>query len=345
MSLITLSSIASSLTVRFRDEVEKQINRATVLLQVLPKGNGTTGKRLDWAVSFGTSVGAARNEGADVSGDGNHDTKAPATLEFGNYDDHFTVTGKAIRGAAAAGNPAQLANLFGESMGDCITRLAKGIAQGLYDGTGATNFIHGLTATAGPLQATGEYANIDRATYPQWAANVYTNSGVPRSLTKPLMRSVRRGIYEASGMRPDLIVCSPAVHEAYGNTFQLERRYVQEIVVRGQKIVLDGGWAVLEFDGIPVIEDVDCSDEMLFLNTSVMAVRQLPDIGAGLPGDMSVELRGTPEEQFGAQSANITARVIPCASSGDYRRFQLISYPQLQARRCNALGRLGDLAV
>ena len=344
--MVQTSAITNSLTNRFRPEIESQINRACVLLQVLPKGDGRTGKRLDWVVSFGTAVGAARNEGASVSGNGNSDDKIPAHLEFGNYDDHFTVTGKAIRAAAAAGNPEQLAGLMEEEVKDCSERLAKGIAVDCYTGSGATNYIHGLTATAGPLAATGEYAGIDRATYPQWASNAYSNGGAVRSLSRDLMRSVRRGIYEASGRKPDLIVCSPGVHEKYGQTFEQQRRYVTEIKMRGQTIILDGGYYALEFDGIPVIEDNDCPDnDMLFLNTNFLDIRQLPDIGEGNPAYAHRDLRGTPEEQFGARDTGISARINMLSRDGDFVRFQMIAYPALRSRRNNVHARLTDLAI
>lgn len=343
MSLVTLSAVASALTTRFRPEVEGQINRATVLMSLLPKGYGETGKNISWTVSTGTAVGAARGEGADVA-TFNNDDKTPATLEYGNYDDAFAVSGKALRAAAAAGNPEQLAALFAEQLRDSSQRLAKGIAIDLYTGSGATNFIHGLLATAGPLSATGIYAGINRASFPQWASNVFGNGGVPRALDRNLMRRVRRLVYIASGMKPDLIMCSPVIHEIYGNTFQAERRYLQEVRLRGQTIVLDGGWAALEFDGIPVIEDVDCPDgEMLFLSTSMLAIKQLPDIGAGNPAMDQVGIKGTPEEQFGDRGPQITARVNALARSGDKVNMQLIAYLNLQLRRPNSCGRLTDL--
>lgn len=346
MALVQYSAISPALTIKFRPEIESQINRSTIVLQILPKGDGNSGKRLDWVVGFGTAVGAARNEGASVSGDGNSDDKVPATLEYGNYDDHFTITGKAIRAAAAAGNPEQLAGLMTEEVKDTSERLAKGIAIDCYTGSGATNYIHGLTASSGPLAATGIYANVNRSTYPQWASNVYSNGGINRSLNRDLMRTVRRGIYEASGRKPDVILCSPGVHEQYGQTFEQQRRFVTEIKLRGQTIILDGGYYALEFDGIPVIEDNDCPDnDMLFLNTNFLDLRQLPDIGDGNSAYAQRDLRGTPEEQFGQRDAGITARINMLSRDGDFVRFQMICYPALRSRRNNVHARLTDLQI
>ncbi len=344
MSLVAMAQIASSLTTIFEEQITSQINRATVLLQVLPVGPGTTGKNISWNARFGTAVGGARAEGLAVAVL-NNDTKVPATLEFGTYDDAFGVTGKAMAAARAARNPEELANLFVDELGDCVERLAKGIAQDLYEGTGATDHIMGLVYTGGGIMNTGQYAGIDRGTYPQWQGTVMENGGVGRALTFDLMREMRRRIYSASGLKPDLIVTTPELHEKYGKLFGQQRRYVQEVRLRGQTISLDGGYQMLEFDGIPVLEDVDCTAEsMLFLNTRFVRVVQLADQVDNVNQSMSmIGLAGTPEEQLGQPTAKLTARVNPLGRDGDSYKFQLICYPQLQVRRPNSCGVIIDL--
>lgn len=342
--LVAMSVIANSLTTIFEDQITSQINRATVLLQVLPVGPGTTGKNISWNARFGTDVGAARAEGLAVA-TLNNDTKVPATLEYGTYDDAFGVTGKAMAAARAAKNPEELANLFVDELGDSIERLAKGIALDLYTGTGATDHIMGLVTTGGGIMNTGQYANIDRSTYAQWQGTVMANGGVGRALSFDLMREMRRRIYSASGLKPDLVITTPELHEKYGKLFGQQRRYVTEIRMRGSMITLDGGYQMLEFDGIPVLEDVDCvANMMLFLNTRYVRVLQLPDQVDSVNNSMSmVGLAGTPEEQLGQPSSKLTARINPLGRDGDSYKFQLICYPQLQVRRPNSCGVIKDL--
>ena len=344
MSTVAMAQIADALTTLFEDQITSQINRATVLLQVLPVGPGTTGKNITWAARFGTAVGGARAEGLAVA-TLNNDDKVPATLEFGTYDDAFGVTGKAMAAARAARNPEELANLFVDELGDCVERLAKGIALDLYTGSGATDHIMGLITTGGGIMNTGQYAGIDRSSKTQWQGTVMSNGGVGRALTFDLMREMRRRIYNASGLKPDLIVTTPELHEKYGKLFGQQRRYIQEIRLRGQTITLDGGYQMLEFDGIPVLEDVDCSSgHMLFLNTRYVRVLQLPDQVDNVNQSMAMTgLAGTPEEQLGAPSAKLTARINPLGRDGDTYKFQLICYPQLQVRRPNSCGVIKDL--
>lgn len=343
MSTVALSTIASALTTLFEDQITSSINRATVLLQVLPVGPGTTGKNITWPVRFGTAVGGARAEGADVV-TFNNDAKVPATLEYGTYDDAFGVTGKALAGARAAGNPAELQNLWVDELGDCVERLAKGIAIDLYTGTGAADHIHGLVATAGGILDTGTYAGIDRGVRTQWQGTVNSNGGIGRALTFDLMREIRRDIYIASGMKPDLIVTTPALHEKYGKLFGQQRRYIQEVRLRGMNITLDGGYQMLEFDGIPVLEDVDCpTGDMLFLNSRYVSVLQLPDEPSEATGGSMIGLAGTAEEQLGMPAAKLRARINALSRDGDTYKFQLICYPQLRVRRPNTCGVITDL--
>jgi hypothetical protein len=344
MATVDLSAVAATLAEIFEDQIVSQINRATVLLQLLPVGNGAAGQNIKWSARFGTAVGGARAEGAAVSVL-NNDAKVPATLDYGTYDDAFGLTGKAMAIARNTRNPAELSNLFIDEIGDCVERLAKGVAQDLYSGTGATDHIFGLVATGGAIMNTGTYAGIDRAVRTQWQGTVMSNSGIGRALSFDLMREMRRRIYNASGLKPDLIVTTPELHEKYGKLFGQQRRYVTEITMRGQSIKLDGGYQMLEFDGIPVLEDVDCTTgDMIFLNTRYVRVLQVPDEPNEANQSMGMlGLAGTEEEQLGQPTQKLRARINPLGREGDLYKFQLILYPQLQVKRPNSCGVIRDL--
>jgi hypothetical protein len=345
--MLDFATITDSLATLFEDRIVMQINRAVVLANLLPITPGT-GKNIQWVARFGTSTGAVIGDGVDVSVY-NSDTKVPAVLQFGTYHDAFAITGKARAAAAAAGNPMELVDLFGEEIEESIQRLALKIAQDIYTGTGASDHINGLLTASGAAPAisdTGIYAGINRATYSQWGSTVLNNGGVGRPLTVDLMREMRRQVYTASGEKPDLIVTDPIQHEAYAKTFGTNRRYLQDIFLRGQQIKLDGGYQVLEFDGIPVVEDVNHpAGKMTFLNTRHCSVKQLPSPSDVLnQGKGNLALHGTPEEQYGAQQMRLTARIQPLAITGDALKFALYSYPQVQLKRPNSCGVIEDLS-
>ena len=344
MATVTLATIFDSIVKRFAPRIQNQINRACVASRLLPKFQGQ-GQVMQWDVRFGTALGSTIADGADVS-TFNNDTKIPALLQYGTYHDAFAVTGKALAGARAAGNPEQLAGLFADELMDSVQRLAKKLNQDLWSAAGGANEMVGLLAASGGLDSTGVYAGIDRATYSQWACNVLANAGVPRALSLALMREMRTTIFNESGEKPDLILCSPEIHEAYGNLLGTERRYVQEVKLRGDVIKLDGGYSVLEFDGIPVVMDSDCpAGKMVFINSQYVGISQMEDQADSVNRAMSLmSIKGTAEEQYGESSTGFVCRVQPLAKSGDAHKFALFIFPQVCVKRPNACGVIEDLS-
>lgn len=344
MADVTFALMTDSLLKKFAARVTNQIERSVVLPQLIP-ALPSTGQIIQWDVRFGTDTGAVIADGADVA-TFNNDDKIPAVLQYGTYNDAFAITGKALAAARVAGSPEQLMNLFLDELDNSVERLAKRISLDIWTGSGVVDTIHGLLATAGGLLDTGTYAGIDRAVRTQWQGNVLANGAIPRPLTLDLMREMRRTVYTASGLKPDLIVCDPIQHENYGKLLQTERRYVDEVRLRGNTVRLDGGYQVLEFDGIPVVEDVDCpAGNMVFLNTRHVFMGQMNDQANEInQSRMLARLQGTEEEQFGAGGAGVSARLNHLAKTGDKEKFQLITYPQICVKRPNATGVIADLS-
>ena len=345
MALVSVSVITSALATLFDDDVVNQINRAVVLGQILGVGEGT-GKNIQWDVSTGTALaaGAVIADGADVS-TFNNDAKTPANLDFGTYHDAFSITGKAMRAAANAGNPRQLAALFTEYMTDSMERLAFAVHDGIFNGDGSTDTIHGLhDATIPAIGDIGTYAGINRASITQFQGNVVDALGA--GISFPLLRQLGRAIYVASGRRPDLYVTDPIQHEKLGNLFDSERRFVQEVRTMKGVITLDGGYNVLYHDGKPILEDIQHpAARISALNTSTVKIHQLPDSADEINGSVGmVTLGGTPEEQMGAGKMGLVARIQPLAKTGDAHKFALYCYPQVQVKRPNCNGYLANLA-
>lgn len=351
MAVVDVSRVASALATVFQDEIVEQVNRSVVLLQLLPFGEAI-GQNIQWDAEFAASGEATDStiaDGADVSVFQDDDV-IPAVLQYATYSEAFKITGKARAIAAAARNPNELADLFGEKMSRAIRRLTKNIAKDIYNGNGASNKMAGLIG-ASALLATGTYAGIDRATYTGWAGNELANGGVARALAFSLMRTMMRTIYEASGEYPDVIVCDALQHEKFGSLFDgtpFTRQLAQDVRLRGGKITLEGGYQALMWDGIPVIADVNCpAGKMLFLNSNYVKVRQLKDLGPDAVTEAmgQVTLQGTPEAQLKASATRLTAMINPLDRKGDAYPFQLKLYPQIQVERPNACGVLSDLAL
>lgn len=341
------STIESVLADLFYDDLSNAINRAVVLGQILDVKPGP-GKNIQWVAKTGTATPATA-----VIGDGddvtvfNSDTKRPAVLQYGTYHDAFAITGKALAAARAAGNPAELAALLVEELGESVTRLASAIGAHIYTGDGSTDTIAGLLDATNPaIGDIGTYATIARGSVAQWKGNVVDANG--DTLSFELIRDLRRAIYVASGQKPDLFFCDPLQHETLGLLYGDKRRYVDEIRRNdGTRIKLDGGYQVLEFDGIAVVEDVQCPAGVFgALNTRYVHLSQMFDSPDALNRAMGqVQLAGTPEEQYGAGKLKLSARIQPLAITGDAFKFQLILYPQLVVRCPNTCGYIENLSV
>lgn len=343
MATVGYAQIQAALATLFDDDIANQINRAVVLGQILDVKPGNA-KNVTWAVRTGTATPttAQINDGVDVSAF-NNDTKAPAALEYGVYHDAFALTGKAAAAARAAGNPRELAMLFTDELGDSVERLSRALADASYNDDGGTDEIHGLYGTVEALGDTGVYAGVDRSSVLQWQGNVI--DALTGDISFTLLRRSRRETYTASGERIDCYVTDPIQHEKIGLLYQAERRYVDEIRVRGNVIKLDGGYQVLEFDGIPIIEDEQHPvGKISGINTRHVRWWQLPDSPDAMNRALGrIGLSGTPEEQFGDSRMKLTARIQPLAITGDAFKFALYSYVQLQVRRCNATVQIKNL--
>jgi hypothetical protein len=352
---VDLARVADALPTLVQDDIIETMNRSCPELQLI-RYKPVAQKNLQWDVEFknaSESSNSALTEGADVSTFGDDDI-VPAVLQFCDYSEAIKVTGKSLsaaRGSAGKGAGAsELQDLWTQKMLRAVRRLAKNIGRDFWTGPGTGNRMLGLyggsTLTSGaPLAAAGTYAGILRSTYNDWQGNVLATGGAARPLTFDLLRDMRREIYEACGEMPDLIMCDPTQHEAYGKLFGDQRRYVQEITIRGQKIVLDGGYRALEFDGIPIIMSVNHpAGSMTFLNTSKVYITALDDSPSEANrSPRMVQLQAMPEEQLNSGAVPLQARLNPLAVNGDAYPIQMILYPQIQVEQPNTCGVLADL--
>jgi hypothetical protein len=344
------TSISDILATLYRDKIISQIQRACVLPQLLPVRPGT-GKNIAWDVAFTNASGYTNGgvaDGATISTQ-NSDVKVPAVLQYTSYVESFGVGGRAQAAAMATGNPMALVNLLGYEAMEATRRLASKLSVDFYTGTGASNQLQGLYSTTGStygaLIATGTYAGVSRSDYSEWACNVEAGSSINRELDFNIMREMRRLIYAASGEKPDLVITDTIQFAKFGRLFGPNVRYNKDVYIRGEKVTLEGGYTALDFDGIPVIEDVNHpAGKMSFLNTNHCYISQLPYAPEMADGGGDMMLAGSPEEQFGEGNIKLSAKIIPLARSGDYKNFELVTYPQIVVDRPNTCGSLTYLA-
>jgi hypothetical protein len=340
-----VAALSDALEQRVRRKLVRQPNRATVFLNLINKQFGS-GKNCAFDVSVGTADGQNFDDGEAVS-TWNNDTELMAILAWAIYGDAFRITGLAE--SIAAGEPTELARLYIKKLIDAGGRTASKLNKALYSGTGGTSpqQLHGVSSGTGPMSDSGSYAGIDRSSHVQWAATVSDNGAVDRNLTVGVIEDHLEAMYVASGRQPHYILTTPTLWSAYARLVAPEKRYLQEVTIRGETIKLDGGWRALEINGIPIFKDKDCTaKEMVFVDDDHLVLEQLPDPEV-LKGRAiaSIPIAGTPQEQAGTipDRPGLMARVIELGRAGDMTPFQMIVHTQLTSDRCNAHGRLTDL--
>jgi hypothetical protein len=267
------------------------------------------------------------------------------------YRAAFSLSGLSVAAASGSvGSAVELLDQFGSNLADAAADLVSQINAALYSGAGTGTTIAGLLGS-GALAATGTYANINRATYSEWAGNVLANGGVGRPLTKALMDQLEENIYSACGQMPDIIVCSPAIARTYESLFDnIQRVFIERgdtsnlapnvANVGAPVIPANTGFTGLSYKGIPIYRDRNCpSGKMLFLNRQYVRIRPLPQ------GNIQTSRVQANQMLEGAPGNNtqITARIDSLAKNGDADKFQLVTYLQLQVRKPNACGYIDDL--
>jgi hypothetical protein len=365
MATIDLTSIINSLSKRMEDQLVSTINRSCPLLQLIATKPLYGAAVVTWNAKFGSDKGSAIADGEDVSVF-NNDRVRNAVLAMTTYHDAFKINGRARVLAMATQSPAQLAELFMDSLGDSLGRLAAGIAEDMYlgDVSATPTEIQGLLGGSTPaVGATGAYATIARtgggAAEDQWQSSVIVATDLDESgnaletltdygevpLIVVAMRKLKTAITTASGTQPDLWICHPTMHEALGFAMHKDRRYVDWVRTSQGVIKLDPGYMGLDFDGVQVLEDINCPEgTMLALNTSKMEL-----VYGASAADAVNQANGNALVEGSASGvrkpARLACRIQPLAITGDAFPFALYAYPQLKVMAPNAFGVITDLVV
>lgn len=150
-------------------------------------------------------------------------------------------------------------------VGDAIVRSGRTSAT-----VGKNSWNKEWTGFSKIIDSAGELFNIDPATWSDWASPEHTAVG---ALTELKMNAVVQDIRE-NGSRPTRIFTTPGCYNAYWNSLQSMRTYVN-------KTDLEGGLGALAFStpsgNIPILTDFDCPAGTIFfvnekeiqLNTNV----------------------------------------------------------------------------
>lgn len=335
-----------------RETVVKQYNRSIVSTNLIAKQVGM-GKNLAWDVSVGTGTGQVFDDGQTVN-TFNADTEVLATMAWAEYGDAFKITGLAEDGAQFSRT--QLGNLWLWKMMQARERAGKLINDDLWAGAGTTGpqTLFGLTmASNGPLSVTGTYAGVSRGSYSQWAGITLGNGGIPRAITLSLIEYGFEQVFNASGKIPTYGVTTSNIWRLLCELAGGERRIMQEVYVRGQKLNIALGFNAVEVNGVPVFKDISVPSGYLgFFSEDSIMLEYLPTNPSRVARGKimaTVPLAGLPQEQdmTGAPAGAgtpLVANVIALPSQGNFESWMLDVTLGLKVTRPNAHFLIKDIA-
>jgi len=350
MALETYADIAAALSQSFERELFHQFNRTAAFAASLP-ARPAQDKTLSFDVEFtaGTAPDAVA-EGSDVQeSEFTTDKPVPASLNTGLYRTAFKMSDSEIKKARiSGGSPDALVNILGDRMLTKAARLAQKINTDLWTGTGLGGggdpAIVGIYG--GAVAASGLYANINPATYPEWASTVLGNSGILRPLTVQLLDQAEEQLFIKCGRSPDLIWTGAAVRRAYSSLFTEVTRVVNDGMGTLNR---NAGSGEMFYQGQPVRRDKDHPAAKMILGVSdFLKVEFLPpmDIPEEDVTKKMAQLQGT----TGNPGAVVTATAIPyeitpLAKTGNSVKFMLSLELQLKITRRNAFVVIEDIAT
>lgn len=344
------SAISPALEQRIRQQCIKQYNRSSVTLDLFPKQSGI-GKNLAWDVTIGTATGQVFDDGQLITVF-NADTEVLATLPWCEYGDSFRITGLAED--AAATSETQLGATWMFKSFQARERAAQRVNTDIWSGLGTTapQVIFGLTMSAGPLDATGTYANINRGTFAQWQGIVLGNGGIPRPISLPLIEYGFELVFNASGKIPTYGVTTSNIWRLLCELAGDQRRILQQVTVRGEQLNISLGFNAVEINGVPVFKDISVpSGYLAFFSEDSIAIEYLPTAAARIARGKimaTVPIAGLPQEQLmlGAPSSGgpLIANVINLPANGNFEAWMLDCVIQLKVMRPNAHLLIKDIA-
>jgi hypothetical protein len=328
-----------------RREVVKQYNRSHVTANLIRKERGM-GKNLAWDVSVGTATGQVFDDGQIVS-TFNADVEILATLPWSEYGDAFKLTGKGED--AAQFSNTELGNTWVYKLTQARERAAKKVNDDTWtgDGSGSPQKLFGITmGSGGPLSASGTYAGtLDRVAYPQTQGITLANGGVPRAVSLSLIEYGFEQVFNASGKIPTWGVTTSNIWRLLAELPSKDRRVMQEVYIRGQKLVMAMGFDAVEVNGVPVFKDISVpSGYLAFFSEDSIAYEYLPTAPSRIARGKvmaTVPLAGLPQEQdyTGAPAGAgipLVANVIALPSQGNFESWMLDATIGLKVSRPNA---------
>jgi hypothetical protein len=262
MAVPNLGELASTTLQMYEKSLEDNIFRKAVVFNHLKANGGmksvSGGRSIVIPLMYSTNSTVKAFTGLDTLDNTYQDTVDAAEVSWKNYDVSvvFTFTDELQNSGES-----QVIDLLEAKIMQAENSLRERLNDDLYNGAASdTKEITGLETI---VAASGSYAGINGSTYSWWTSRVNATAA---TLTVAMMREAKNTANLGNGgSNVSIIVTSQTLYEKYAAL--LTATYSMSPSSSESKRLGDGGFAALEFEGVPVVFDQSCAaDRMYFLN-------------------------------------------------------------------------------
>lgn len=266
-----LSNFDAALRVDYLPVLREQLTNAVILLNRLEKDEeSVVGKSatltLHHARNTGTGSAAEYDNLPSAGNQGYKNSVVPMKYNYGRLE----VTGQAI--AASRDNEGAIVKALDSEMKGLMTDVRKAVNVQLWgDGTGNSGKdMMGIKGTIDDGTAVATLQGITRSSDTWFKSQYDANGGVNRPLTLGLIQKVLSLCEKADG-KISLILTTFDLRDTYAALLVADKRFVNTLT-------LDGGWKALEYNGIPIVADVDAiANRMYFMDETTHKIYRMSD--------------------------------------------------------------------
>lgn len=258
MAFQNLTNFDAALRIDYLPVLRTQLTDAVILLNRLEKDEqSVVGKSATLTLhsARNTGVGSAAEEGTlpTATFQATKNSVIPMKYNYGR----LTLSGQTIE--ASKSNEGAIVKALDFEMKRLLADMRKAINVQLWaDGSGNSGAdMMGIKATIDDSTVLDTFQGIQRSTNTWWKAQRDGNAGVNRPLTLTLIQKVLTLCEKADG-KVSLMLTSYDLRDTYASLLVADKRFVNTLK-------LDGGWSALEYNGIPIVADVDAIANYWFM--------------------------------------------------------------------------------
>lgn len=300
-----------------KDKLVESGAYSATLMKLLDVKQATNPNNVSWAVDgYGTVVANNYAEGADFS-TFNADSQIKPYLNYARFETSMKLSGSAVRQAGLTVSPRANAQLIEHQLNKAIKVVTNAIGVQSHTGLGTVNTLSGLGIG---VDAASDYANISRASHPEFASVEHDAGG--DALTIPDLRKLVLDLMQRNhgpAGKPDFLLCSIATFGKILSFADANFQVRYDEGLRSQARGFNLGFDYVTVMGIPLIADPHCPEGIIHgLRKDAVHYEYVPAQDNDLTGYRMVSASDSLGSKMG-----LPMMLIPHGKGGDNTKFSV----------------------